>query len=118
MIQIEQVAQAALKGDGLLARSLTQDFFRENHRLADIPKPTTDDPRILAASASLIELFSMRLMQDAPMWTQSIGPVAEPIYFLKAATRMKHLRALCETESPAPLRKRKFYAPPNYLEFA
>ena len=28
------------------------------------------------------------------------------------------LRALCEAESPEPLRKRFLYAPPNFLEFA
>jgi hypothetical protein len=41
----------------------------------------------------------------------------EPIFLLEAAARMKRLRALCETQSPEPLRKRGFYAPPNFLEF-
>ncbi len=30
---------------------------------------------------------------------------------------MKYLWALCEAESPEPLRKRGFYAPPDYLAF-
>ena len=118
MVQIEELAEAALKREGLLVRSLAQDFFRENPRLSKVPKPKVDDVRILAASASLIELFAIRLKQDAPAWTKSIGPMAEPIFLIKAAATMKRLRALCEAESPAPLRKRGFYAPPNYLEFA
>jgi hypothetical protein len=118
MVRIEQIARAALNGDGLLVRSLVQDFFNTNMKLAEVPRPLIDDEEILAASASLIELFAARLKQDAPYWTKSIGPLAKPIFLLKAAANMKHLRALCETESPEPLRKRGFYAPPNYLEFA
>jgi hypothetical protein len=29
MVRIEQVAEAVLKGEGIIARSLVQDFFRE-----------------------------------------------------------------------------------------
>lgn len=118
MVRIEQLAEAALQGDGLAVRSLVQDFFRENPHLASISQPKVDDIRLLAASASLLELFASRLGQDAPEWTKSIDPLPEPIFLLKAATTMKRLRKLCETESPEPLRKRGFYAPPNYLEFA
>ena len=118
MVRIEQLAEAVLKSDGLTVRSLAQDFFRENPRLADIPKPAVDDVRLLAACASLLELFASRLGQDGPTWTENIGPLPEPIFLLKAAATMKRLRTLCEAESPEPLRKRGFYAPPNYLEFA
>ncbi|MBV7337918.1 hypothetical protein KFU94_58750 [Chloroflexi bacterium TSY] len=118
MVQIEQLAKAVLNGEGLLARSLTQDFFRENPRLVDIVKPAVEDMRILAVSASLIELFALRMKQDAPAWTRDIGPLVEPIYLVGAVASMKRLRTLCETESPEPLRKRGFYAPPNYPEFA
>lgn len=118
MVRIEQLAEAALKGESVLLRSLVQDFFRENPSLVDIPKPAIDDRHVLAASASLLELFSARLKQEAPHWTKGVGPLTEPIFLLKAATTMKRLRHLCETESPEPLRKRGFYAPPNYLEFA
>jgi len=117
MVKIEQLAEAAVKGESLLTRNLTQDFFCEHPRLNEIPFPATNDPIILAASAALIELFAARLQQAPPPWAKKIGPVAEPIFLLKAAATMKHLRALCETESPEPLRKRGFYAPPNYLEF-
>jgi hypothetical protein len=117
MVQIEQIAAAALAGDGLNARNLTQDFFRQGQPLHDIPKPEPADEVLLAASAALLELFAIRLGQPAPDWTAEIGPLAEPIYLLKAAKTMKRLRQLCQTESPEPLRKRGFYAPPNYLTF-
>lgn len=118
MVQIEQLAEAVLKGEGVKARSLAQDFFRANPKLTDITQPTVNDVRLLAAAASLLELFAIRLGQEAPVWTKSVDPLAEPVYLLKSAVTMKRLRELCEKESPEPLRKRGFYAPPNYLEFA
>lgn len=118
MIRIEQIAQAALAGDSLLTRSLAQDFLREQKDFANLPQPSTTDTRVLALSASLAELFASRRHQTAPAWTKSVGGVNEPIFLVKSALTMKRLRELCETEAPLPLRKRKFFAPPNYLEFA
>jgi hypothetical protein len=118
MVPIEHLAEAMLAGEGLILRSLTQDFLSNPPRLADIPQPMVKDSRVVAASAALLELLAGRLGQEAPAWTAQIGPLAEPIFLLKAAATMKHLRTLCERESPEPLRKRGFYAPPNYLEFA
>jgi hypothetical protein len=117
MEKIERIAEAALHGDGLLVRSLVQDLFRSHPRLAEVPKPSTTDPRLLAAAASLMELFALRLKQEAPSWTSSVAPLAEPVFLLKSVGSMPRLRAFCEAESPEPLRKRRFYAPPNYLEF-
>jgi len=118
MVTIEQIAEAALDGDSLQLRSLTQDLLREHPILTDYPKPHTNDSRLLAAAASLVELLALRLRQTPPQWTKDVGALAEPIHLLKSAASMKRLRALCETEAPEPLRKRGFYAPPNFLEFA
>jgi len=118
MVTIEQLAEAALNGESLLLRSLTQDLLRENPILSKYPKPRTNDSRILAAAASLVELLALRLHQIPPPWAKDVGALPEPIYLLKAAASMKRLRELCETQAPEPLRKRGFYAPPNFLEFA
>ena len=118
MTTIEQLADAALQGESLLLRSLTQDLLRAQPNLSDCPKPQTTDERRLAAAASLVELLAARLHQTPPPWAQEVGALAEPIYLLKAAATMKHLRKLCATQAPEPLRKRGFYAPPNFLEFA
>lgn len=118
MITIEQIAEAAINRDALLLRSLTQDLLRERPRLKDFPRPSTADFRTLAAAASLIELLAGRLQQEPPSWTRDVGALSEPIHLVSAAARMKHLRALCEEQSPEPLRKRGFYAPPNFLESA
>lgn len=118
MVKIEQLAKAALEQDALLLRSLTQDLLRERPQLKDFPRPEAVDSRTLAAAAALLELFAERLDQEPPAWTREIGALSEPIYLLKAAATMKRLRTLCELQSPEPLRKRGFYAPPNFLETA
>jgi predicted secreted protein len=118
MVKIEQLAQAALNRESLQLRSLAQDLLRENPRLSDTPRPGTDDPRLLAVAASLIELFALRLHQRPPAWAQEIGPLPEPVFLLEAAETLKRLRVLCETQAPEPLRKRGLYAPPTFLEFA
>lgn len=118
MVTIEQLAEAALNGESLLLRSLTQDLLREQPSLNEYPKPVTSDLRLLAASASLVELLALRLRQAPPLWAKDVGALPEPIHLLKAAASMKRLRELCETQAPEPLRKRGFYAPPNFLEFA
>jgi hypothetical protein len=118
MVTIEQLAEAALSGESLLLRSLTQDLLRTQPNLSEQPRPQTDDARLLAAAASLAELLALRLHQTPPPWAKDVAPLAEPMHLLKAAASMKRLRLLCETQAPEPLRKRGFYAPPNFLEFA
>ena len=118
MVTIEQLAEAALNGESLLLRSLTQDLLREQPCLNEYPKPITNDLRLLAASASLVELLALRLRQAPPPWAKDVAALPEPMHLLKAAVSMKRLRELCETEAPEPLRKRGFYAPPNFLQFA
>jgi hypothetical protein len=39
------------------------------------------------------------------------------MHLLEAATRMKRLRAHCESEAPEALRKRGLYAPADFLTF-
>jgi hypothetical protein len=118
MVKIEELAEAAINQDSLLLRSLTHDLLHDYGNLSACPRPRTSELKILAAAASLIELLAQRAHQDPPPWTNEIGALPEPIHLLKAAATMKRLRALCEQQAPAPLLKRGFYAPPNFLENA
>jgi len=115
---IEQLAQAALERDHLKLRSLVQDLTRANVDISHLPRPTTTDTRLLAITASLVELLAMRQKRRPPAWTKEIGPLKEPFFLLASAASMKRLRTLCETQSPEPMRKRLLYAPPHFLEFA
>jgi hypothetical protein len=60
MVRIEQLAEAALAGDALLLRSLTQDWLSELPRLSETPAPLTTDPTILSIAAGLVELLAQR----------------------------------------------------------
>jgi len=118
MDQIEQLARAALARDHLKLRSLVQDLIRANKDFSRVPRPSTRDSRLLAITASLVELLALRQQQTPPAWTREVEPLKEPFYMLESAASMKRLRVLCETQSPEPMRKRRLYAPPHFLEFA
>jgi hypothetical protein len=115
---IEQLAEAALQRDSLRLRSLVQDMTRAGTNWSSIPRPTTNDVRLLAIAASLAELLATRQHQIPPAWTKDIGALQEPFFLLQSVETMNRLRILCETQSPEPMRKRHLYAPPNFLEFA
>lgn len=118
MVTLENMAETALRRDSLRLRGLAQDFVRDHPRLASIPRPSIDDQQILGTAAALLELLAHHTGQPAPAWTREVGAVPEPTFLLEAATHMKRLRALCEAETPEPLRKRGLYAPPDFLTFA
>jgi len=100
----------------LITRSLVQDWLETKPVLATIPKPLADDPTVIALSAGLAELFSIRLGQASPSWAAEIGPAPKPTHLLRSALTMRRLREMCEAESPLLLRRRGIFAPANYLE--
>jgi hypothetical protein len=117
MATLEELAKSAASGNAMELRGLVQDWLGSRPQLAQTPPPITKDPRVVAIAAALAELFAERLHQHPPAWAAHVGPLQEPLFLLKSAGTMKRLRDLCETESPHPLRRRRLYAPPNYLEF-
>ncbi len=114
-MSIEQIARAALDGEALLVRSLVQDLLVSDLALAEIPKPSAKDDKLLATASAILELLAQRAGVEPPEWTAEIGAVSEPIYLVRSALTMRRLRELCERESPEPLRRRRLYAPPDYL---
>jgi hypothetical protein len=118
MVQIEQLAVAALKGDALGLRAMAQDWLAENPRISDCAPPASQDMDVVATAAALVELLALRAKQPAPSWTERVGSVRSPLFLVTAARTMPRLRQACERESPLPLRKRGLYAPADYLSFA
>jgi hypothetical protein len=113
---LEDVAIAALSGDSLRTRSLMQDWISGNPNLAILPLPISQDPTTRSLIAALAELMAERRGQTPPSWAADIGPAPNPTHLLRSALQMKRLRDECERSAPSPLRRRRFYAPPNYLE--
>ncbi|MBI3735593.1 hypothetical protein HY256_03660 [Candidatus Sumerlaeota bacterium] len=118
IIELHEITQAALKRDALTLRALVQEFLRVHRNFGDIKKPDTADAREMAFAASLVELLAMRSEAKPPSWTREVPASPEPFYLLAYAEKMPRLRRMCHDESPEPLRKRGFYAPPNFLTFA
>ena len=118
METLEQMAQAALRRDSLLLRSLVQDWVRQGASISHLSQPISADMNTLVVSAALAELLALQHGQLPPTWTQEIGALPEPFFLVEAAGNMKRLRILCETQSPEPMRKRRLYAPPHFLQFA
>ena len=118
MDTVEQIVQAALTQDALFLRSLVQQFMRSQPQLEELPVFQTDDPVEFALAAAILELLAEQIDQTPPKWTAEADSLTEPIFLLKSASSMKRLRQLCVEESPLPLKRRGFYAPPNYLRFA
>ncbi|MEZ4731730.1 MAG: hypothetical protein R3E79_31815 [Caldilineaceae bacterium] len=114
MVRIEEIAAAAWPITVYKSEVCSKNSYAGTV-LADVPQPATADRTILALSAAFLELLGERAQEQTPDWTTQIGPVQQPIFLLEAAARMPRLRNLCEQEAPEPLRKRKIYAPPNYL---
>lgn len=115
---VEQIVEAALAQEALQLRSLIQQFLRNNPRFEALPPFHSKDPVKFALAAAIIELLAEQAKQAPPSWTVEAGALSEPMFLLKSAAKMKRLRQLCVEESPLPLKKRGFYAPPNYLSFA
>lgn len=118
MVTLDDVVDAALSRDGLLLSGATQEFLRATPRLTDVSQPTALSERQLVVAAAIMELLAYRTGQSAPLWTATIGGLPEPFFMVAEAETMKHLRGMCEQESPEPLRKRGLFAPPQYLTWA
>jgi len=115
---LEQMAEAAIQRDSLRLRSLVQDWIRSGVVASELKRPEQRDPQVLIFAAALAELLAERNREKPPAWTKEVGALTEPFFLVESAYSMKRLRILCETQSPEPMRKRRLYAPPHFLEFA
>jgi len=115
---LDELTETALCGDALRLRSLAQDWLRHVGSFAAVAAPMSRDPLRLALAAGLVEMFAERACQPPPAWTQDVLAAPQPLFLLREASAMSRLRKLCEEESPLPLRRRRIYAPPNFLTFA
>lgn len=118
MVSLEDIARAAIAGEALLVRSLVQDWLREQPRLADVAQPDASDATVQAVAAGIVELFAQRRGELPPAWAATVPELEQPLFLVRFAAHMPRLRQLCEAEAPEPLRRRRIYAPPDYLSAA
>lgn len=113
----DALGYVALERDSLGLRELVLEILQTYPQLEQMPAPETQEPKVRAIAAGLVELLSDRRGQVAPSWTIEEGST-EPFFLVAAAETMPRLRILCENNAPSFLKKRNLYAPPNFLEFA
>ena len=117
-MELTELVKAVLEQDALTARQWVADAKQAGIDWSSIPAPEGLSDRENVVSAALVELMAERTEVPAPNWTKAIGPLPEPLYLVRAASSMPRLRRLCEEESPLPLRRRRLYAPPEFLTSA
>ena len=105
MVTIKKAAQYALFSDDRNLDIPIEDFIKENPALKEVSFPDAEDERTLPLSARLLELLAIRLNQEPPFWTSTIGEMTEPFCNQKRATRNKRLTGICLIKSPEPLKK-------------
>jgi hypothetical protein len=115
MVDALMLAEAALKRDALLLRSLVQDLERSRISLEELPPPDSTRPEVQSCAASLVELLASRRGEASPEWTRDVPVLSQTFFLVAAAETMPRLRKLCEEQSPEPLRKRGLLAPPDFL---
>lgn len=116
MTRSEEIAILILNNEALEVRSRVQDWLRSAPTFGNEPAPKSTDPRIRAVAAGVVELLAERAHQPPPTWTRTVGALGMSLYLVAAAHQSEKLRARVERESPEPLRRRRVYAPPGYLE--
>ena len=117
-MQILDLAKALLRYDALAARQWVADFQRSPTPWSDLGRPEDGTDEENAVAAGVIELMAERAGQDAPTWIHDIPPSPRPIFLVRAAETMPRLRHTCEFEGPLSLRRRRLFAPPDFLTAA
>lgn len=99
------------------ARAIVMELLRDARlgklQLSDIAQPGLLEHDKLALYAALIEHIAAQVGQAAPRWTQDVGTAETPTYLVKFG--LPRMKALYESETPAPFRRHGFYAPAGYL---
>jgi hypothetical protein len=117
-MELRELVEALLARDALTARQWAADSGRASTIWTDIPHPVGFGVLELAVAAGIVELFASRSHQPPPNWTATIGSAPHPFYLVRSCETMPRLRRSCETEGPEPLRRRRIYAPPEFLTAA
>jgi hypothetical protein len=117
-VNVADLARALADFDGLTARQWVADAIREGIEWSRLEAPSIEDHQEMAIAASVVELLAERAGERPPDWTRSVPAAPQPIFLVRAAESMPRTRRMCEEEGPEPLRRRRIFAPPDFLTVA
>lgn len=117
-MNLMDLVEAVWSHDALTAREWVSDAIRQQVRWVVVPCPLGLSPEKLALAAGMAELLAQRQGAESPAWAKQVPASPRKIFLVKAAESMPRLRRLCEEEGPEPLRRRRLFAPPEFLTVA
>ena len=117
-VDLLDLVKALLSYDTLAARQWLADAERSGFTWSEVPPPRGTGPTESSLAAGVTELLAARAGQAPPSWTAKVPAIPGRIFLVRAAATMPRLRILCEQEGPEPLRRRGFFAPPEFLTVA
>jgi hypothetical protein len=117
-VELRVLVAALLAYDTLAVRQWVHDATRARLDWPGVRAPEGLDPLGMAVAAGVTEVLAARSGQSPPAWTARVVAAPEPIFLVRAAAEMPHLRRSCQEDGPEPLRRRGVYAPPEFLTSA
>jgi len=117
-MDLRELVDAVLCGDLLRARQWVADAKRENVQWEAIAFPQEMDPRSLAVSAALLELFASREGGNPPSWTTDVGALDDVVVLDPGLETMRRSFAYAKEHGPVSLLKRNLIALPDFLNVA
>lgn len=114
---LTELVQALVCLDSRVARQILADMMASGVDWSSLALPSTLDGPELSVAAAVVELVAARAHVPAPKWTQSVGASTEPVWLIRVEHRPR-LKARLLEESPEPLRRRRVYAPEDFLTAA
>jgi hypothetical protein len=117
-VELRVLVAALLAYDALAVRHWVADAARAQLDWRCVREPEGLDSLGMAVAAGVVEVLASRAGQTPPAWTARVAAAPEPIFLVRAAARMLRLRRSCEQDGPEPLRRRRVYAPPEFLTAA
>ncbi len=116
-MELAELVYALMRLDARVARAMVAQVLTDCVDWSQIEAPATLGGAELSVAAAVVELLSGYSRTSPPAWTRSVGASPYPVWLIAVENRPR-LKARLLTESPAPLRNRRVYAPEDFLRTA
>ncbi len=117
-MDLNELVSALATGEALRARVIVREAQVGRHDWSATGLPEKLDRNCMAIAAGVVELLCQRAGATPPAWTSGVEAADSDVFLVRSALSMPRLRRLCIEEGPWPLRRRRIFAPPEFLSAA